>query len=262
MMDNQSQPIGSASGFVFNFCINGETKTSFPALVTNRHVFNNCQQVKVLFTQLGIDGNPDPSDLLTAIFSSSQSIPHPNKNIDLSIMLLGPALNALSQRGYKPFYTALDASLIPSQETWADFDAIENVTMVGYPKGLRDSVNNLPIFRRGITATHPRYNYQGEPKFLVDMACFKGSSGSPVFLLNEGSYTDKRNHALCLGTRVYLMGIQHAVPEIKELGELLTVPSSQVAIKPVMPYYINLGLIIKSTELLAFEPIFQAVANE
>lgn len=127
--------------------------------------------------------------------------------------------------------------------------------MVGYPKGLRDRANNLPIFRRGITATHPKFNYMGKPEFLVDMACFPGSSGSPVFILNEGTYTDKRSGTFSIGSRIYLLGIQYAVPNLKDLGELISVPSQQIKVKPLMQSFINLGIIVKSSELMIFESI-------
>lgn len=61
--------------------------------------------------------------------------------------------------------------------------------MIGYPNGLWDSQNNLPIIRRGITATSVKKDYNGKKEFLIDAAVFPGSSGSPVFIFNEGSYS-------------------------------------------------------------------------
>lgn len=45
-------------------------------------------------------------------------------------------------------------------------DAMEDVIMVGYPVGLWDSVNNRPIFRRGITATDPKVDFEGKKNFM------------------------------------------------------------------------------------------------
>lgn len=53
---------------------------------------------------------------------------------------------------------------------------------VGYPDGLFDTTNLLPVMRRGITASHPNIDYEGTPAFLIDASVFRGSSGSPVFL--------------------------------------------------------------------------------
>ncbi len=66
------------------------------------------------------------------------------------------------------------------------FSTVEEVLMVGYPNGLVDEINNLPIFRRGITATHPAIDFNGKPLAAVDIACFPGSSGSPIVILSDG----------------------------------------------------------------------------
>jgi len=44
--------------------------------------------------------------------------------------------------------------------------------MIGYPSGLWDTKNNLPIVRKGITATTPYFDYNGKREFLVDIAAF------------------------------------------------------------------------------------------
>jgi len=47
--------------------------------------------------------------------------------------------------------------------------------------------NNLPIVRKGITATTPYFlNYNGKREFLVDIAAFaRFHSGSPIFVTRE-----------------------------------------------------------------------------
>lgn len=54
--------------------------------------------------------------------------------------------------------------------------------MVGYPIGLADARNNYPIFRKGYTAAHPAVDFNEDGIGLVDMACFPGSSGSPIYI--------------------------------------------------------------------------------
>lgn len=61
--------------------------------------------------------------------------------------------------------------------------------MLGYPIGLADARNNYPIFRKGYTAAHPAVDFNEDGIGLVDMACFPGSSGSPIYILNEGNGT-------------------------------------------------------------------------
>ena len=73
-----------------------------------------------------------------------------------------------------------------------EIDAIEDIIFIGYPNGIWDSVNNMPILRKGSTATHPCLNYNGKKEFMIDAACFPGSSGSPVLIFNENGYKDKK----------------------------------------------------------------------
>lgn len=53
--------------------------------------------------------------------------------------------------------------------------------VVGYPIGLEDTLNKLPIFTSGITATSPFENFNGKPEFLINAFALPGSSGSPCF---------------------------------------------------------------------------------
>jgi len=256
-LDQNKTVIGTATGFMVGFC-QTEDNSYVPTLVTNRHVLDNCPYISVVFTLSTPEHTPDIGKTISATIDTSEAIFHPDNNIDLAILPLTPTINALYDQGTPVHYAYLQLDLIPTAEDWQNFDAIENVIMAGFPKGMRDTVNNQPIARRGITATHPALDYQGEPKFLVDMPCFKGCSGSPVFILNEGTYYNKRTQKITLGSRVFLLGIQHAIPDIKDIGELEIRPSSNASIKPVVPLHLNLGFIIKSTALFDFEAILRS----
>jgi hypothetical protein len=87
------------------------------------------------------------------------------------------------------------------------------------------------------------------------MACFPGSSGSPVFLANFGNYAD-RNGNFVVGTRIKLLGVLYAGPQHMANGEIVLVPVPTQN-KPMsftsMPN--NLGYVIKAVELQAFEPM-------
>jgi hypothetical protein len=133
--------------------------------------------------------------------------------------------------------------------------------MIGYPNGIWDAVNNMPIIRRGSTATHPNLDYEGRPEFMIDAACFPGSSGSPVFLFNTGGYA-VRGGGLAIGTRIKLLGVLYAGPQHTATGEIkiVAVPTLQ---QPIAVSRIpnNLGMIIKSARLRDFEPILKSLAS-
>ncbi|CAM4204649.1 Trypsin-like peptidase domain-containing protein [Lacicoccus alkaliphilus] len=129
--------------------------------------------------------------------------------------------------------------------------------MMGYPNGIWDRVNNKPIFRKGITATHPYNNYDGKEEFMIDAACFPGSSGSPVFLLNEGSYQDRQGNTYMGQTRIFLLVILYAGPQHTITGEIeiIDIPTSDTAV-PISRIPNNLGLIIKSSRINELEGLF------
>ncbi|MEB0261247.1 MULTISPECIES: hypothetical protein [unclassified Mucilaginibacter] len=89
---------------------------------------------------------------------------------------------------------------------------LEEILMVGYPNGIWDQINNKPILRRGITATHPNFDYNGQKEVMIDTACFPGSSGSLVFIFNEHGYQDKKGNITLGSSRVYLLGVLFARP--------------------------------------------------
>ena len=111
----------------------------------------------------------------------------------------------MKQEGKDIFFISIPKSLFPTQEQLKEISAIEDIVFVGYPNAIRDEVNLSPIIRRGITATPVDRDYENKPIFLIDASVFGGSSGSPVFIFNQGSYAHKGG--LTMGTRVMFLGI-------------------------------------------------------
>ena len=181
---------------------------------------------------------------------------HPENDVDLCVIPIGGNLNNASTLGKKPYLKSIDASLIPTSNEWDSLTAIEDTTMVGYPDGIWDEKNNLPVTRRGTTATHPRINYNGNSEFLIDTSVFTGSSGSPVYLFNQGSYSTDRG--ITMGSRMKLLGINYAVYTQTAQGNI-SIKKTPTSVKPVTETEIpiNLGVIIKSIKILDFEPLIQ-----
>ncbi len=175
---------------------------------------------------------------------------------------LAPLLREAESKGVGAFHVPLDGSVVPADAELQALDVVEDITMVGYPNGLWDRTNNLPIFRRGATATHPGVDWNGKPEFLIDAACFPGSSGSPVFLFNNTGFADKNGNVTLGGTRLKLLGVLYAGPQHVASGQIAVLPVPTVA-KPVvltsMP--INLGIVVKAKALQAFDAHFQAALS-
>lgn len=197
--------MSTGTGFAFRMA-EKENGEHVPVIVTNKHVVRGGVFGRLAFHISDETGAPNRYQWVDIPNFESMWIMHPTGEVDLCAMPLGTLLSHLKQSGVNPFYVGLSSTLVPTSENWTDFNSIEDIIMIGYPNGIWDEVNNLPVVRRGITATHPAFDYNGKREFLIDAACFPGSSGSPVFLFNTGSYTDKRGNVMLGSGRLFLLG--------------------------------------------------------
>lgn len=178
-------------------------------------------------------------------------------------MPIQPLIEETGAAGHKFFFVTLDKSLVPTSAELSDLGALEDVVMIGYPNGIWDASNNMPIIRRGVSATHPNLNYEGRQEFMIDAACFPGSSGSPVFLYNNGSWASRTGNMIMGGVRIKLLGLLYAGPQHMATGEvrIITVPTQQRAISlSTIPN--NLGLIIKSSRILEIDAILRPLIGK
>lgn len=248
----------SGTGFFFSLKVKDK---NVPLLVTNKHVVRGMKRGRFLFTIADADGNPDYVNHFTFnvddVFEKMWTF-HPQDEVDLCVLPIAPLVKAASQQGKNLFYRTFDESLIPSKTDKNGIDAVEDIIMVGYPNGLWDQVNNMPIIRKGITATNVTLDYNGKKEFLIDAACFPGSSGSPVLICDVGGYKDKHGNLSWGKSRVFLLGILYAGPQMQVTGDfhVVTVPDGLQKTISVSRIPNNLGFIIKSERLLDFKSMF------
>ena len=211
----------SSSGTGFVFGLFPQNDQSVPVVVTNKHVVADNARGYIRLTLRTADGNPDYGkfvDIDIPNFANAW-IPHPDPQVDLVVFPCGPMLDSLAKSGKQTFVVSLDPRLVPTIGELRDLTPLEELLIVGYPDGIFDAKNNVPVFRRGITATPAYLEFDGRKEFLVDAAIYPGSSGSPVFLYNQGAWTDRRGH-LQIGGRVKLLGIIYAVALHDANGEI------------------------------------------
>jgi hypothetical protein len=193
----------TTSGTGFLLMAELENDRGCPVLVTNKHVVGDAEGLTAhLITRKSGTDEPNFGNGAEVDLPSARCVGHPNPRVDVAVIPLAPVWNAIVQHC---FTRALPTSLLATEVSDFYVDAIEEITFVGYPNGNYDRKHLTPIVRRGITATPLDLDMDGDPTFLVDGSVFGGSSGSPVFLLNEGSYN--LPDGMALGTRVALVGI-------------------------------------------------------
>ncbi len=178
----------TGTGFFFNFIFD-DNKT-VPVIITNKHVVNNNQKEEVSFFLHVKNGDVPDDEKLNITFKTDW---HFHEDQDLCFCFVASLFQQIKTEKQKEiFYIPITEELIWNNTKLEELSAIEDVVMVGYPNGLWDQKNNLPLFRKGITSSHPSTDFNNKNIGAVDMACFPGSSGSPIFILNENGYTDKK----------------------------------------------------------------------
>jgi hypothetical protein len=147
------------------------------------------------------------------------------------------------------YYRAVTQAQIANSTDLENLRAVEDVLMCGYPNGLWDDKNSLPLIRRGITATHPAVDYCGRPEAVVDIACFPGSSGSPIAIVNEG-FGATKDDTSSLGNRFMVLGVLYAGPVMTATGEIVRreIPTGKVRVVET-PSMLHLGYYIKAREI-------------
>lgn len=227
------EKISFGTGFIFTFIID---EKEIPIIITNKHVIGSeiNREIRCELHRRKKEKD-EPSGLNIRVNINSTWYNHPNE--DLCFCFLNSVIeNKLID--INPFYSTMSEDLIYDINKLKDLSALESVVMVGYPNALWDDKNNFPIFRTGYTASHPGVNYTNLSRGVVNMPCIPGSSGSPVFILNENGFVDKYKGYMISEQRIILLGVFCSGPTFDEVA------SSK------LKSYMNLGYYIKAYEIL------------
>lgn len=246
--------VGTAYFFEFDFEDKGYDSAF---LITNRHVIAGSSVGHMYFHARHRDQNRPSGSFYRISFGDFESwwASHPN-GLDIAMMSVSPLRDHFLKVTGEPLYhRSLSESAIPSPAHLRHLNASQAVLMIGYPTGLWDKTNNLPLLRRGHTASHPAVEFNGKPEVFLDIAAFPGSSGSPVVVLNENSVFDTASGA-AFGTRFLFLGTLYAGPVHMASGaiEIVEAPTSQVPVA-LTGIPMHLGIYIHSREVLAFKPL-------
>jgi hypothetical protein len=166
----------SGSGFFLNYILERDT---IPVIVTNKHVIEN-SEIGVLKFNSRSGNLVNYGEIITMTLHNFSKLWIKDPNEDLAILPLAPIIQAASLYHKQLFYISFTVNQLLNKENEKDLDAIEDVYMIGYPKGLSDTINNLPIVRKGITATPTYMKYNVKHHRLLDIPTYPASSGSKL----------------------------------------------------------------------------------
>ncbi|NBX03723.1 MAG: serine protease [Alphaproteobacteria bacterium] len=250
----ENSQVYTGTGYFFDFLIDNKT---VPVVITNKHVIENRSLGNLVFKKSKNNEEPVKGSMEKISINNFEQawIKHPDQNIDLAILPIRPILSEFHNKGADLFYRSLDETMIASNQLLAKLSGIEDITMIGYPNGIWDEYNNMPIVRKGITATNPKTDYNNAPLFVIDCACFPGSSGSPVFIFDQFGYSDSSGTVMGKG-RLILLGTLFAGPQHTSIGEIKTINlpllNKTISLAGIPN---NLGFVIKSEKILDFKSI-------
>ncbi len=229
--------VSHGTGFVYEVRVRGGGTRLFR--VSSRHQFEMAgADLSIELLVRGDDGLPSWGQ------TSRMSLTHPaprwfgHPTLDVAVL----PLHSIIDPSRPVFAVSADVSMTRADEE--DCDALEAVLTIGYPNGLRDSVNRTPICRQGITATPIGLDYEGDPAFCIDAATFQGSSGSPVFCLMPAA-EEARSRFEVLGQRAVFAGVVSALHERRAVGDIKRVDAA-TALELTINNPMHLGIVVKA----------------
>lgn len=250
----------TGTGFFYNFgSFDGK---ELIGVVTNKHVLKNLDSVIFKLIMTDSSGDPDDQNPLPITINdiAGRVIYHPEDEVDLCVIPLARIIDeGTIPKGSQLSIFPLTKENLLTEKELEDINAVEDVIMIGYPDGLIDDVNNKPIIRKGITATHLRFDYDGHKEFLIDMCSYSGSSGSPVFLYQVGIHGEDGDHYY--GVKSKLIGVLYAGHDVDEEGEMVKREIAFIRV-PLLTVHIHIGFVIKTQRITELGEEYIKQANE
>lgn len=207
-------------------------------LVSNKHVLVGPDSIALTFTLMK-DGNPELRNNATIPISDVKGnvVEHPDPEVDVAVLECTGLFLMIQNR---LFVKAVPYDML-SDFHEPELNVAENVLFVGYPNNRYDVVNNLPLVRQGMIASHPKYDYNGYPIFIIDAQVFPGSSGSPVYI--DLTVENMKNGVIAVGEKkLKLLGIVSQT--MIRQNKLTPVP---VGTEYQAEEVIGLGIVFKAT---------------
>lgn len=245
---------------MFGIMLNAEDM--IPLLITNKHVIENTHEIKIRLSTSNNNDNSEKNGIIEYTIKDGIDnliFMHPDPLIDLAAINIACILQNIQDRDISGYGVMLAPQDLTTEEELSGLDLAEEVLMIGYPTGLYDEKHNLPIIRQGVIASDPGVDFNGQKHFLIDCACYPGSSGSPVFMKEKQHIRIDNGLMTVKQQRASLIGILYAGPLHTIKGAIIsngTRIESNVSVET--RDVINLGYVIPSSIILDFKDLVLA----
>ena len=253
---NDASACHYGTGFFYGY---GEGDNNIPVIVSNKHVLCGKTWIEFDFASKDDQGKRvlGPSSPFRVLPGRLPIFEHPDPSVDLAAMPLVQILDWLAESKISPYIVMHNKESFAPDYVQKNLHASSNVLMVGFPKGIMDETNNLPIVRRGTLATTYQADYLGRTDFVVDIATFGGSSGSPVYAFLEHTMLNERGHLVAMTEpRTHLIGVLHSGPIMTAEGQIVPAPVPTSSFVAQTKITINLGYCVKASRI---EQILQVI---
>ncbi|KAL0630835.1 hypothetical protein Q9L58_010316 [Maublancomyces gigas] len=255
------------TGFFYMFPLPEDPESGIPVIITNKHVMEGAKELKLHLkliqtgTPIQEDGTAEDEVDFSFEIENPLFAMHPDPNIDLCALNIAGLIEQLAEHDAVMKATYVSPKMHLDLPELKLVRVIEPVVMVGYPNGLWDEKNNRPITRRGQTASHALLNWNGRREFMIDAACFGGSSGSPVFIYEDGMVRSSAD-GISPGTRAKFIGVLWGGPVLNAEGrmEIREVPTALQEV-PITTHMLNLGFVVHASAVNDLFPVLLAEAG-
>ena len=177
-LNDEGEIVGIGTGFLISRPINNDGDSKI-YLVSNKHVLYTSDSIAITFTEKNSEVNePVVGKTIRIPITQINKVVHGHKNpkVDIAVLEITGLISSLNK---KLFAKWIDYDML-SDFTEEELSIAKNVIFVGYPENRYDVVNNLPLIRSGMIASHPKYDYNGRRQGIIDAQVGPGSSGRPV----------------------------------------------------------------------------------
>ncbi|MCP8687772.1 trypsin-like peptidase domain-containing protein [Marinobacterium sedimentorum] len=254
--EQAAPPTGVGTGFFYKVT-NPSTNVVKIFIVTNKHVVRGAEVVHFVLPYAKSLNEEESSwqpkgrvDSPIVLPLSGNVISHPSEEIDLCAIDITKFVGVVLNSGHQLRCMIIDSTWLPKEEDIELVRDIEQVLVIGYPTGLWDDHNNMPIARVGTSATHPLALYKNQANFLIDVSAFPGSSGSPVFTYEAPLFRTSSGGSTP-GTKIQFIGVVWGVIEHDVKGEMkqIEIPSSLSPAVPVIKSSLNLAIALHGKKI-------------